>query len=430
MATKDELIRAYTDTGSGRQAVQDPVAQAYRQAAPAMTRQAAPMNGGTAQKAAPVGQLAQANGQAAPIGNYQAMGAANPGTRIGIPENGNTGREAPAAPDPTRAIAPGQEYMEVRNPAYSGTPGPYSAENQTAPATEIPATTPVTYVDEAGQAQQGVADTQDIPGYPDAMRNYYQQMLDEQTGANEAAAAAAAERARAATQAQIDALNAGYQGTNRELYRDYMERQRTLPQQLAAQGYTGGLTESSRLRMGNAYQEALAGNERARLSEESGANAALAQQLFESRMATDQANQQARQQYLQYMAGLEEQQYQEQQARADQLAASGDFSGYLGLGYSQDEVDYLTRLWLKQNPKLLNTWIDAHPEEAARLGIKKKKKKGSRGGSQPKVDPTTGEYIYFADGYSDQDIANAINNGRNNMRDSPLARANDVVRGS
>ncbi len=423
MATKDELIRAYTDTGSGRQAVQDPVAQAYRQAAPAMTRQAAPMNGGTAQKAAPVGQLAQANGQAAPIGNYQAMGAANPGTRIGIPENGNTGREAPAAPDPWRGINPAQEHYEHYY-AYPGTPGPGAA------APEIPATTPVTYVDEAGQAQQGVADTQDIPGYPETMRNYYQQIADEQTAANEAAAAAAAERARAATQAQIDALNAGYQGTNRELYRDYMERQRTLPQQLAAQGYTGGLTESSRLRMGNAYQEALAGNERARLSEESGANAALAQQLFESRMATDQANQQARQQYLQYMAGLEEQQYQEQQARADQLAASGDFSGYLGLGYSQDEVDYLTRLWLKQNPKLLNTWIDAHPEEAARMGIKKKKKKGSRGGSQPKVDPATGEYIYFADGYSDQDIANAINNGRNNMRDSPLARANDVVRGS
>ena len=57
-------------------------------------------------------------------------------------------------------------------------------------------------------------------------------------------------RARQAAAARIDELNRGYQGANRQLYRDYMQQQRTLPQQMAVLGYTGGLTESSRLRLG------------------------------------------------------------------------------------------------------------------------------------------------------------------------------------
>ncbi len=108
------------------------------------------------------------------------------------------------------------------------------------------------------------------------------------------------------------------------------------------------------------------------------------------------------------------------------MAASGDFSGYLGLGYSQDEVDYLTRLWLKQNPKLLNTWIDAHPEEAARMGIKKKKKKGKsgRGGSSSTGDPHD---TLSAAGYSDMDVMNAASNGYN-VYNSALSTANALQR--
>ena len=47
-----------------------------------------------------------------------------------------------------------------------------------------------------------------------------------------------------------------------------MESKRTLPQRLAAQGITGGLTESSQVRLANSYGEELAENERARLAEE------------------------------------------------------------------------------------------------------------------------------------------------------------------
>ena len=421
MASIDELRRAYAGTpsqaagGQLPQRGQEPVIRAYRQATPLagpnmtrqatplagpnMTRQATPLTGPNMTRQATPLAGQNMTRQATPLaGQNQAMGNAG----VGIPENRSSRPEltaaVPEAPAPQRnPYVPVQEAAPSPSPAATPAPPSLSASPTSPPAGgsllpegearsegeasggSIPATTPVTYV-ENGEARQGVADTQGMPSYYEAMKQYYQQMYDEQTGANNAAAAAAAEQARAATQAQIDALNAGYQGTNRELYRDYMERERLLPQQLAAQGYTGGLTESSRLRMGNAYQEALAENERARLSEESGANASLAQQLFESQMATDQANQQARQQQLQYLAALEERQYQDQQSRADLLAASGDFSGYLELGYSQDEVDYLTRLWLKQNPSLLNTWVAAHPEDAARLGIKAKGKSKKKGG--------------------------------------------------
>ena len=217
--------------------------------------------------------------------------------------------------------------------------------------------------------------------YYDTMGGLYSRMYDEAVAANNAALENARQRAQEATQAQIQSLNAGYQGTNRQLYRDYMNNQRTLPQQMAARGYNGGLSESSRLRLANSYQDALNANEQARLGQQAGYNQQLAQQMYEQQAAADQANQQALQQKLTYSAQLEqarkEQEYQELQDRAAANAAAGDYSEYLNLGYTQEEVDALTRMWLKQNKKLVNTWIKAHPEEAKRLGIKKIKKSSS-----------------------------------------------------
>ena len=48
-------------------------------------------------------------------------------------------------------------------------------------------------------------------------------------------------------------LPLSYAGTNRQLYRDYMGNKRTLPQQMAAMGYNGGLSESAQLRLRNSY---------------------------------------------------------------------------------------------------------------------------------------------------------------------------------
>jgi len=224
-----------------------------------------------------------------------------------------------------------------------------------------------TYIDEGGNKQQGVytqaaenaglaasqAASQPAQGsHWDSMKNYYQQMYDEQTAANNAAYEAAAARAREATQQNIEALNQGYQGTNRQLYRDYMQHQRTLPQEMAARGYSGGLSESAQLRLRNSYEEGLNENERARLAQENSANASLAQQLYEAQATATAANQQANQQRLGYLTQLQEQMYQDQQQRAATLASAGDFSGYRDLGYSDDQVSYLESIWARQNPAL------------------------------------------------------------------------------
>lgn len=74
------------------------------------------------------------------------------------------------------------------------------------------------------------------------------------------------QQVRARIQEQIASLNEQYQGVNRQLYVDYMMAQRDLPQQLAAQGYTGGLRESSMLGLRAGYEGQLAENERQRLA--------------------------------------------------------------------------------------------------------------------------------------------------------------------
>ena len=224
-----------------------------------------------------------------------------------------------------------------------------------------------TYIDESGNKQTGVyaqagsnaglaasqpASEPAQGNHWDSMKNYYQQMYDQQTAANNAAYEAAAERAREAAQHQIDTLNQGYQGTNKQLYRDYMQHQRTLPQEMAARGYSGGLSESAQLRLRNSYEEGLNENERARLGQISGANANLAQQLYEAQATATAANQQANQQRLGYLTQLQEQQYQDQRERAAQLASAGDFSLYRDLGYSDDQIKYLQDIWARQYPSL------------------------------------------------------------------------------
>jgi hypothetical protein len=237
---------------------------------------------------------------------------------------------------------------------------------------------PVSYIGADGQKKQGVASVPaaqsgESTDYWDAQRAGYQDMYDEAVRANNDAAERAAQQAREAAEAQRQALATGYQGTNRQLYRDYMENRRRLPQQMAAAGYNGGLSESAQLRLRNSYEEALAENERSRMGQQASADANLAQRLYEIQAQADAGNQQARQQRLSYEQALREQQRQEERqelaARADTLAAAGDFSGYRALGYSQSEIDAMTRYWLAGNPDMTSAWIAGHPEDAARLGI-------------------------------------------------------------
>lgn len=172
---------------------------------------------------------------------------------------------------------------------------------------------------------------------------------------NDRALAAAQQRAREAEAAQQEALSREYQGTNRQLYRDYMQQQRTLPQQMAAQGYTGGLTESSRLRLGNAYGEALNNNEQARIGQSASYAQTLAQQLYEAQATRDAANNEAMQNYYSQRSQLAAQRQSALEQRAATLAAQGDFSLYRELGYTDKEIKYLERMFRKQHPELYKT---------------------------------------------------------------------------
>ena len=216
--------------------------------------------------------------------------------------------------------------------------------------------------------------------YWDSMYGDLDTAYQAQRDQNQRALEAAQARAREASAAQVEALNRGYQGTNRQLYRDYMQRQRTLPQQLAAQGYTGGLTESSRLRMGNAYEEALNTNEQARLGQEASYGQDLAQRLYEAQATRDAADNEALQNYYSQRNGLRAQQLQQERAdletRAATMAAQGDFSLYRQLGYTDKEIAYLEKMFRKQ-----------HPELFKKTGSGGKKSSGGGGGRKNGTTP-------------------------------------------
>lgn len=91
-------------------------------------------------------------------------------------------------------------------------------------------------------------------------------LLESAKSSGDEAYALQLQQVRARIQEQIASLNEQYQGVNRQLYVDYMMAQRDLPQQLAAQGYTGGLRESSMLGLRAGYEGQLAENERQRLA--------------------------------------------------------------------------------------------------------------------------------------------------------------------
>ena len=211
-----------------------------------------------------------------------------------------------------------------------------------------------TYIGSDGSKKSGIASPTpgQTPDYYTQMGKLYQTAYDEQIAANNAALEEAQRRAQEATDAQIAALADQYAGTNRQLYRDYMNSRRVLPQQMAAQGYNGGLSESSMLRLNNSYEEGLNENERARIAQEAAYQQALQQNLYDAGVRTNEANQSARQNLFSQQAALQEAIYRDTQQRAATMAASGDFSEYEKLGFSPSEIAYLKAMWRRMNPTL------------------------------------------------------------------------------
>lgn len=217
----------------------------------------------------------------------------------------------------------------------------------------------VTYIDPNGDAQKGTTEgtPEETPGEPqrtylDELRDQYQKMYDDAVKANNDAAKAAAERALAQAEKGVGELGDQYGSLNKQLYRDYMESLRVLPQEMAARGYSGGMSESARLGLDTAYGERLNENEAARIAAIMQLRQQGADAEYQANAARDQANAQAQQNLYANMMNLILQQQQDAATKAQNMAQYGDFSGYLGLGYTQSEIDQMQKAWIAANPEL------------------------------------------------------------------------------
>lgn len=217
----------------------------------------------------------------------------------------------------------------------------------------------VTYIDHNGDAQKGTTEgtPEETPGEPqrtylDELRDQYQKMYDDAVKANNDAAKAAAERALAQAEKGVGELGDQYGSLNKQLYRDYMESLRVLPQEMAARGYSGGMSESARLGLDTAYGERLNENEAARIAAIMQLRQQGADAEYQANAARDQANAQAQQNLYANMMNLRLQQQQDAATKAQNMAQYGDFSGYLGLGYTQSEIDQMQKAWIAANPEL------------------------------------------------------------------------------
>jgi len=204
----------------------------------------------------------------------------------------------------------------------------------------------VTYVDENGTPQKGTVSALE------EMAEGYKTIYEEQLAANRAAAESAAEQTRLDTELAAKTLGEEYDSANKGLYRQYRKALASLPQELAAMGYTGGSSESSRVELESSYGENVGQNEREELAELARLRNAEAAALREGQLSADKADAAARREYLNALISLRERSYDDEQSRAAALAAAGDFSGYERLGYSSEEVERLRAAWEAKNPKL------------------------------------------------------------------------------
>lgn len=204
----------------------------------------------------------------------------------------------------------------------------------------------VTYVDESGVAHKG------LTAALSDMADGYKSIYDEQVAANNAAAESAAAQARLETESAVTALDEEYGTVNKGLYRQYRKALASLPQELAAMGYTGGASETSRVELERGYEENVGQSEREKLGAVAQLKSEEAAALRQGQQAADDANADARREYLQALIALREQAYEDEQERAGALAAAGDFSGYEKLGYSSEEIRQLQTAWEAKNPAL------------------------------------------------------------------------------
>lgn len=190
-----------------------------------------------------------------------------------------------------------------------------------------------TYIDDKGDKQTGI-----VAGssYLDSMLNQLNQQYQQQIAQADNAAAAATKKAILALEEQKNKLNQQYTGMYEQLYLNRRMNEKALPEQLAAMGYTGGLTESALLQLQNNYQNNVRQGEVARMQGVLDLDAAIAEaqltgdleranalmelsgQYYNNyaqamQAMQDQANWQQQFNYQQAMAAREQQELQREQ---------------------------------------------------------------------------------------------------------------------
>ena len=181
-----------------------------------------------------------------------------------------------------------------------------------------------------------------MDGLMDALQEQYRKALK----ANDELTAASVQRAIDQLNAQKRQMGRQYDQLAKQFYIDRRMGEKNLPQQLAALGYSGGLTESSLLGLATNYQQALAENERSRAQGYTDIERQIADAQLQGEIASAQAAQQLGQNYFSNYASVVQAMqnqanwdrqfgYQEQQ---DALAAER--------AAQQDALNYVA--WLKQ----------------------------------------------------------------------------------
>ena len=227
-------------------------------------------------------------------------------------------------------------------------------------------------------ALRGYVDAAEGADYYGTQADLYGQMLETQRKQTQAETDAATAELLQQTRQQKEDVSTAYGQSDKELFRNYRNAVRDLPQQLAAMGITGGLSESSRVELESGYGENLNKSQLQRMAEIADLDAAAATAQRQNELAAAERENAALLEYYRTLAGLGDQRHQEElteqrllderkyieereaaeieRARAEQsaelLASVGDFSGYVSLGLmSEEQAELMKRLWIEENPE-------------------------------------------------------------------------------
>jgi hypothetical protein len=140
--------------------------------------------------------------------------------------------------------------------------------------------------------------------YYDGMLSVLQEQLQAAKDANDASSSASIQQAINELNAQKEALTTQYDDLAKQFYIDRRLGEKNLPQQLAALGYSGGLTESSMLGLLTNYQQALAENEQSRAQSYSDIAQQIASAQLTGELSRAQTEQELAQNYFSNYASV------------------------------------------------------------------------------------------------------------------------------